>query len=105
MKKGIVFSMDAMYAFYIVLLLMGVLVVMLETQSNSGKTFYDLSRVARDVYELKYSGQLIPGSFGIIVNNCDDAKIIASTRALTYGDISPLGRAQVTENITTVCMP
>lgn len=99
MKKGIVFTTDAVVGILIMLMFMVTTITLLEIQSQTNSTLY-LSRLARDVYEVRYydSSASLP-SWLLEGNACDNSKEIGSERAVVYA-----GGGQLTTTTIKVCL-
>jgi len=88
MKKGVVFTMDAAFALYISLLVMGTMMVLLEADTNYSDDPLALSRLAKDLYEVrKYDLTLNLPSFIKKGSACDGKTLIAAVQNVTYRDI------------------
>lgn len=90
MKKGIVFTMDSAFALYISLLIMSTLMVILEASNNYSGDPTALSRLARDVYEVKsYNSSVSIPTFIKTGSACDPVSIseVGSTQNLVRDDI------------------
>jgi len=79
--------MDAVFALYISLLALSTMMIMLEMQKNYADDPLALSRLARDVYEIKqiYPSAVMP-SF-ISTTDCASKANIGSAMSVYYGDI------------------
>ena len=100
MRKGVVFTMDAVFALYVALLLLTTFFFMLEAKQSSEDIFY-LSRIARDVYEVNYSSE---GTASIILpsglsTSCTGKNLTAVEPAVVYDDNGVLKYQN-----TTVCI-
>jgi len=89
MRKGVVFTMDAVFALYLSFLIMSTLMVVLEANTNYSDDSLALTRLAKDIYLVKkYDSSLKLPTF--IKNGSDcgsDKNLIASVQSFTYGDI------------------
>ena len=88
-KRGIIFSIDAVFALYIALLLMTAFLAIIQTQSQTNEDLLKLSRLARDVHEIRQqnpSASVPPGfSEGA---TCDVADTVGSAFLLVYDETS-----------------
>jgi len=88
MKKGVVFTMDAVFALYLSLVLMSTMMVLLEANKNYSEDSLALARLARDVYEIKrYNPSITLPSFIKTGTSCDSSSSVGSARVLYYRDI------------------
>jgi hypothetical protein len=87
MRKGIVFTMDAILALYIALLFMSIMMVLLETNQNYSNDSLSLARLSRDVFEVrKYNPSVTLPSFIATGSACSGKGTIGSV-FLVYSDI------------------
>jgi len=89
MKKGVVFTMDAVFALYMSFLVMSTLIIILEANTNYSDDSLALTRLAKDVYLVKkYNPALTVPTFLKTDILCDNSKdSIASVQSFAYGDI------------------
>jgi hypothetical protein len=88
MKKGVFFTMDAVFALYIALLFLSTMIVMLEASKNYSYDSLALARLSRDVYEVrKYNESVSLPSFLLNGSDCDNKEIIGSALVFNYNDI------------------
>ena len=88
MRKGFVFTMDAVFALYIVLLSGSILVTMLETSNTYSGDSLLLARLASDVSEVRgYNPSVALPSFITTGSGCDGKASVSSTLVFNYGDI------------------
>ena len=99
MRKGIVFTIDAVFAILIMLIMMTTVVTLIELQSQ-GDDSLKLSRLSRDVYENRfYDPGFSPPIWLLEGDKCSQARSVGSERAIVYA-----GSGQLSEVITKVCM-
>jgi hypothetical protein len=88
MRKGIVFTMDAAYAFYIALLVMSTTMVIPEAGTNYSDDPLALTRLTKDIYEVrKYNQELTLPTFIKNGSACDGKPLIASVQSFAYDEI------------------
>ena len=89
MKKGVVFTMDAVFALYLSLLVMMNLMIFFESNKNYSDNSLALSRLSRDVFEVKrYApSATLPTFIKIGSPTCDLYSTVGSATVLSYGDI------------------
>jgi len=92
MRRGIVFTMDAVFALYISLLFMSTMLVLLETGRNYSDDSLALSRLSRDVYEVKryVPDLMLPNeniTFITTGSACNLYDSVGSAMILRYSDI------------------
>jgi hypothetical protein len=104
MRRGVVFTMDAVYALYISFLLMSTLIIVLEANTNYSDDSLALARLSRDFYEVrKYNSTLILPSFVLNGTDCDvpSKSYIGSALVLGYKDTAYDANWQSKSNVTT----
>ncbi len=88
MKKGVVFTMDAVFALYLSFLIMSTLIIVLEANTNYSDDSLALTRLAKDVYLVKnYNSSLTLPSFIKTGSECDSAKEVGSMQNFVYSDV------------------
>ena len=88
MRKGFVFTMDAVFALYITLMSVSILVTMLETRSTHSDDSLLLARLASDVSEVKgYNPSVTLPSFIATGSACVGKASVSSILVFSYGDI------------------
>ena len=85
--KGLVFSIDAVFALYIAILLTTAFVAVMQTQTQTNEDLLKLSRLARDIYQMRQHspGAGLPSEFSE-GNNCNDAKTVGSSFIIVYNE-------------------
>jgi hypothetical protein len=86
MKKAIVFTMDAVFALYIFLIVASTFLFVLQSQTQN-EDMLTLSRIARDVYETRFYGGTVDSTkFPWLEFDaaCGTKKIISSEEAIVY---------------------
>ncbi len=109
MKKGVFFTMDAVFALYIALLFLGTMMVMLEASKNYSYDSLAVARIARDLYEVRrYNASISLPSFVMNGSDCDSKEIVGSALAFNYNDIGYdsawYGRSGVSTAYEKVCI-
>lgn len=98
MKKGIIFTLDAVVGILIMLMFISMTVTLIETQSQTDSILY-LSRLARDVYEVRYYGSVISMPSWLSEGQaCDNSNQVAVERAIVY-----VGGGQLTTTTIKIC--
>ena len=88
MKKGVFFTMDAVFALYIALLFLSTMMVLLEASKNYSYDSLALARLSRDVYEVrKYNPTVTLPDFISTGSLCDNKEIVGSALVFDYKDI------------------
>lgn len=87
MKKGIFFSLDATAGVLIIILGIALVVSLLFAANHSNEDIVELSRIARDVYEVQKYGGTAPAWIKM-GSTCDTAGTVAVESALTYDKIT-----------------
>lgn len=98
MKKGIVFTMDAVFALYVALILTTTFFFMFEARQSS-EDLYHLSRLARDVYEVNYSSGGTLTSITLpagLSTSCAGKNLTAVESAVVYKTGGNLGYQNIT---------
>jgi hypothetical protein len=85
--RGIVFTLDATFALVLVMIFAGTLFAMLENFSQPDESL-TLSRLARDVYEIRHYGATDTAAGVLEDDKCASAAQIGSAAAIVYGSIS-----------------
>jgi len=100
MRRGIVFTMDAVFAILILMVMMTTVITLLEIHSKNLDSTLALSRLARDVYEVEYyeSGVTFP-TWISTGNECDNSENVVSERAVVYA-----GHGSLTTVVKRVCI-
>lgn len=100
MRKGFVFTMDAVFAILLLLVMMTTVITLLEVHSKNLDGTLILSRLARDVYEMEYyeSGVTLP-TWVYTGSECDNSENIVSERAVVYA-----GQGSLTTVVKRVCV-
>jgi uncharacterized membrane protein YdfJ with MMPL/SSD domain len=102
MRKGIVFTMDAVYALYISFLIMSTLIIVLEANTNYSDDSLALARLSRDVYEVKKYDQVMKlPNFVLNGSDCDGKSYIGSAIVFGYNDTANDANWQSKSNVTT----
>lgn len=85
MKKGVVFSIDMVFALYVTLLFSAALVVVLTQSQSSSIDVLDLSRIADDMQNIKQfdSSAAFPSSL-VFDSNCDGKQLVGSAVSFKY---------------------
>lgn len=87
MDKGVVFSMDAAYAIFIILLASATIITLLNTSNQTNQQSLYLSRIARDIHDTNMSlnGEINTSKVNWIkVNNCSQSDLVGTHRAVAY---------------------
>jgi hypothetical protein len=86
-KRGIVFSIDAVFALYIALLLVAAFVTVIQVQGQTNEDLLKLSRLARDIHGIRQDnpGAALPTGFAE-GSACDDAETVGSAFLLVYNN-------------------
>ena len=88
MRKGVVFTMDAVFALYMSFLIMSTLLIVLEASTNYSDDSLALTRLAKDVYLVKkYNSSLTLPTFIKTGSQCDSKDLVASVQNFDYDDI------------------
>jgi len=88
MKKGVFFTMDAVFALYIALLFLSTMMTLLEASKNYSYDSLALARLSRDVYEVrKYNSTATLPDFILNGSDCDGKEIVGSALVFKYNDI------------------
>jgi len=106
MRKGVFFTMDAVFALYIAFLFMSTMMVLLESGKNYSNDSLTIVRLSRDVYEVKkYApGLELPNvniTFVKTGSACDGKDYISSAIVLGYNDTAYDASWQSKSNVTT----
>ena len=104
MRKGVVFTMDAVFALYLSFLIMSTLIIVLEANTNYSDDSLALARLSRDVYEVKKYDQVMKlPNFLSNGSLCDDKSHIdvGSAIVLGYDDTAYDANWQSKSNVTT----
>ncbi len=86
MKKAIVFTMDAVFALYIFLIVMSTYLFLLQAQPQQ-EDMLMLSRLARDGYEVEWWGGTVDSTkfpWLAFDTACNNKKIVGSEEAIVY---------------------
>jgi hypothetical protein len=89
MRRGFVFSLDAVFALYVAMLAVTSFVILLEVHGQSGvsQTNVEMFRLARDVYEVRqYNPAATLPSW--LSESCSSAAYVGSVNAVYYKSIS-----------------
>lgn len=88
MKKGIFFTMDAVFGLYLSFLLMGTMIILLEANTNYSEDSLALARLAKDLSLVReYNPSLTLPSFIKQGTDCAGKDLIASAPSFAYGDV------------------
>ena len=99
MRKGIFFTMDAVIAFYLALILLSTFLFLMESSQNYSEDFLSLQRLSRDVYEIQqYDDEISLPEF--LSDDCGEAYSVGSALIFTYEDIELGGWPQKSEILT-----
>ena len=89
-KPGFVFTMDAAYAFYLVLVLMAASLAVFEYSAQSSEETLRLARLARDVYDIGYYNSRfampnsIPAWLKWQAGACNNANVVGAHSGIVY---------------------
>ena len=100
-KRGIFFTIDAVFALYIAMLLMTAFMVVLQTQEQTSDDLLKLSRLARDVHEIRKEnpGAALPTGFSEGAA-CGEGKTVGSAFILVYNE----GSNNIVVSSQTICV-
>lgn len=101
MDKGLVFSMDAVYAIFVILLASVTIIALLNTSKQTNQHSLYLSRISRDVHDTNISlnGTLNTSEVGWIkINNCSQENLVGTHEAVAYN-----GNGDLKTVTTEVC--
>lgn len=108
MRKGVFFTMDAVIALYLALVLMSVMMAMAESGKNYSEDSLSLARLSGDLYEVrKYDSTLKPPDFIATGILCDGKELVGSALVLGYGDIERVNwpvKADISTEYEKVCI-
>lgn len=109
MKRGVLFTMDAVFALYIALLFLSTMMVLLEASKNYSSDSLTLARISRDVYEVKrYNASLKMPGFVLTGSDCSLKETVGSALVFNYNDIGYdaawYTRAGVSTSYEQVCI-
>ena len=89
-SKGFVFTMDAAYAFYLVLVLMAASLAVFEYSAQSSEETLRLARLARDAYDIGYYNSRyampnnIPSWLKWQAGACNNANVVGAHSGVVY---------------------
>lgn len=99
-QKAFVFTMDAAYAVFIILLATATVMMVLQTTQQSNEDILYLSRLAADINIVEEATGETVNMDWIKINDCAEAETVGTNQAVIYA-----GNGNVQLNITEVCLP
>ncbi len=99
-QKAFVFTMDAAYAVFIILLATATVMMVLQTTQQSNEDILYLSRLAADINIVEEATGETVNLNWITVNDCGNADTVGTNQAVVYTD-----NGNLELKTTKVCLP